>query len=330
MHNAGEWIAQQLRDCPWGQQQSASVFAPANIALCKYWGKRDGVFNLPVTDSLSISLGNLGSDCRLSLAEEDQVYLGGELLPEESAFVKRLQGFLDMFRGENGYHYRVETSNTVPTAAGFASSASGFASIVMALNQLHGWGLSDQILSCFARIGSGSACRSLWNGFVHWHAGSSADGADSYGEPLHFAWPSIRIGLVHVTAEKKPIASREAMNRTVETSSLYAGWSEQVQKDLPLMLEAIHTQDFGSLGMLSEQNALAMHATMIAARPPVFYWKKRTLEVMHHVWEARAEGIPVYFTIDAGPNVKLLFEDAMTEELRSFFPGMQVTNPWDV
>lgn len=330
MRDVSDWVSKQLAGCTWGLKQSASAFAPANIALCKYWGKRDGLFNLPATDSFSISLGALGSHCRLSLEEKaDQVYLGGEHLPAESSFVRRLCAFLDLFRGPHGYFYRVETSNTVPTAAGFASSASGFASLVMALNELHGWGLDDHALSCFARLGSGSACRSLWMGFVRWHAGQAIDGSDSFGEPLDMSWPSIRVGLIHVTAEKKPIPSREAMNHTVATSQLYRGWKDQVGKDLPMMLDAVDSHDFDCLGMLSEQNALAMHATMMSARPPVFYWKQRTLEVMHAVWEARSEGVPVYFTIDAGPNVKLLFEDETQDKVVACFPGVQVTDPWN-
>ena len=330
MNAQQQWIADLLADSAWGAEQSAAVFAPANIALCKYWGKRDAAWNLPVTDSLSISLGTYGSRCTIALLPEqaDRYWLNGEPLPAEGAFAQRLKGFLDYFRGPQQFHYSVHACNTVPTAAGFASSASGFAALVQALDQLHGWGKSRRELSCLARLGSGSACRSLWDGFVHWHAGTRTDGSDSFGEPLASNWQSLRVGLLSIDAGAKPVSSREAMNRTVATSALYASWPQQVKQDMATIMQAITAQDVSCLGACAEQNALAMHATMMAARPSVLYWQPATVAVLQAVWAARAEGIPVFFTMDAGPNVKLLFEETMQDAIAARFPAMLVAAPW--
>ena len=328
MMSCKEMIDVCLHHCPWGMRDTVSVYAPANIALCKYWGKRDLALNLPVTDSLSISLGALGSHCTMSIADEDAYFLDGDPVAPDEPFAKRLCAFLDLFRGKEGYQYRVEAVNTVATAAGFASSASGFAAVVMALDQLHGWRLDARSFSIFARMGSGSACRSLWHGLVHWHAGEKVDGSDCYAEPLRSDWKALRVGLIAVDTGSKPISSREAMNRTVATSVLYNSWPQQVQQDMATLLKALAAHDFETLGACAEQNAMAMHATMMAARPSVLYWRPSTLDVLHDVWAARSEGIPVYFTMDAGPNVKVLFPEAAQDAVQQRFPSVQITNPW--
>ena len=302
----------------------AEAFAPSNIALCKYWGKRDIELNLPVTSSLSISLGKLGSCCSLSFCDkQDRVILNGEKLEYDSTFVVRLSQYLDLFRREKHRHYHVETTNTIPTAAGFASSASGFASIVLALNKLHGWNLTKQKLSILARLGSGSASRSLWQGFVEWHAGSDEQGMDSFAEPLeHSAWPELKIGLLVLEAGEKEIGSRAAMQRTVETSQLYKSWPDKVKQDMQKLKKSIIDKDFDQLGSTAESNALAMHATMMAAQPPVLYWLPQSVTTMKKVWQCRHEGLPLYFTMDAGPNIKLLFLEKDKDTILSKFPSL--------
>lgn len=297
------------------------AFAPSNIALCKYWGKRNTELNLPVTDSLSLALGNLGSRCHLAVIDEaqDRVLLNGQPLSSEQPFVVRLSRYLDLFRDIPGRCYRVSAVNTVPTAAGFASSASGFASVVLALDALYDWQLSERKLSILARLGSGSACRSLWQGFVRWHAGDTEDGMDSYAEPLSEQWPELRLGLLRVSDAPKAVGSTEAMRRTVETSALYAAWPNQVAADMETLLHALHHRDFETLGATAEANALAMHATMLAARPPVLYWHEASLAAMHTVWSCRRDGLPVYFTMDAGPNLKLLYRESDATAVTSAF-----------
>ncbi len=321
-------VSRVLAGKPRDPGDTGAAFAPANIALCKYWGKRDTELNLPVTSSLSISLGALGSETCLGVAgAEDEFTLNGRRLDGDHPFVARARRFLDLFRGENGRHYSLDTTNTIPTAAGFASSASGFASLVLALDQLYGWELPGRELSILARLGSGSACRSVWDGLVEWQAGTSPDGMDSFSEPVSSDWHELRIGLLVLEAGQKPIGSRPAMLRTVDTSVLYKAWPEKVAGDLAELKAAIAAKDFAQLGATAESNALAMHATMMAARPPVVYWRPESVAAMHSVWQAREEDVDVYFTMDAGPNIKLLFTARDEPAVRQRFPDLQVVAP---
>ena len=296
--------------------------APANIALCKYWGKRDAELNLPRTDSLSLSLGDLGTHTRVRPAgKHDRILLDDHEVAAEQPFAQRIIAFLDLVRPP-GMAFEVATRNTVPTAAGVASSASGFAALVKALNALFDWHLTTREKSILARLGSGSACRSLTHGFVHWTAGTRADGMDSFGRPLDCRWPGLQLGLVPVDTAPKAVSSRTAMQRTVETSLLYGNWPQRVEQDLQSLLEAVAATDLERLGQTAEANAMAMHATMLDSRPPVVYWQPGTLQAIHQVRNLRADGIPVYCTIDAGPNVKLIFHADATEHVAAAFPGV--------
>ena len=330
-------------------KKSGSSFAPSNIALCKYWGKRDPVLNLPVNSSLSISLGHLGTRTEIrSLAVEqtfqsahgqvempspyenpDLVYLNGQLQPSDSSFVKRTCSFLNLFRSKLGnVKFEVRTENTIRTAAGLASSASGFAALVMALDDLVGWGLDKKRLSMLARLGSGSAARSVYDGFVQWHAGTHSDGSDSFAEPLPDSWPEFRIGVLEISGVSKAVGSRDGMNRTVETSELYKSWPQQAAADLETILDAIVNRDFSRLGKTAERNALAMHATMLAAWPPLLYLQPESIELIHQVQRVRADGLEVYLTIDAGPNIKLLFLGDNETAVSAAFPGLQTIKPF--
>lgn len=303
---------------------SAEAYAPANIALVKYWGKRDEALRLPVTGSLSISLGDLGTRTRLTPAEADRVVLNGVALSAEDPFARRLSGFLDLFRSPVAPGFAVETVNTVPTAAGLASSASGFAALVLAMDALMDWSLPERARSILARLGSGSACRSVRAGFMEWRCGERADGSDSFAEPLPDIWPALRIGLVVVEAGPKPIGSGEAMRRTCATSPLYAAWPATVARDLTETRAAIAARDLERLGVTAEGNAMAMHATMIAARPSVCYWTASTLDALRRLRVLREEGVAVYATMDAGPNVKLLFEQSAESAVLRQFPNLGI------
>jgi len=311
-------------------QEQSAAFAPINIALCKYWGKRDRALNLPRTGSLSIALPNLGTHTSLQLidADTDRITLQGKPVLPDSEFAKRIVAFLDLFRVNNHWRLAVDTHSDVPVAAGLASSASGFAALVLALQQLFGWTLSHEQLSIFARLGSGSACRSLWPGFVYWQQGERADGMDSHGIALPTQWSLLRMGLLIFHQQQKPVSSRVAMQRTVETSVLYQSWPLQVERDLHDIQQAILQQDFAKLGAAAERNALAMHATMLSAWPPVMYSSTATLQAMQTVWQLRAEGIPVYFTQDAGPHVKLLFLAHDTERVQQAFESAVIISPF--
>ncbi len=326
--NRKECVNILLAGRPSVPRSAGRASAPANIALCKYWGKRDAELNLPVTSSLSVSLGELGAETEIARAGSDEVWLNGEALAPDHSFTRRAMAFLDLFRPEPGFQFALRTRSTVPVAAGLASSASGFAALVRALDDLFGWGLDRRALSILARMGSGSAARSVYEGFVEWHAGSAPDGMDSFAEPLPEIWPGLRIGLLLVSKAAKPIGSRDAMNRTVATSALYRAWPEKVSDDLLDIREAIRARDFDRLGRSAESNALAMHATMAAAWPPVVYWTEDSVRMMHRIWALRAAGLPVYFTMDAGPNLKLLYEDASAPALQAEFPELVSIRPF--
>jgi diphosphomevalonate decarboxylase len=304
-------------------------FAAANIALCKYWGKRDDELNLPLTSSLSVSLRTKGTTTSLSVSERaDEVLVSGEPLSPESPVHVRMRGYLDLFRPEPGLGFVVRTESNIPLAAGLASSASVFASVVLALDHLFGWKLQLPELSILARLGSGSACRSIHPGFVEWEAGRAADGMDSHAVPLPEQWPELRLGLLLLTTQAKPIGSRPAMKRTRETSVLYAAWPAQVEGDLRNLKEAIRDHDFERLGRTAEANALAMHATMISSWPPVLYWLPESVEAMRKIWALREGGLALYFTMDAGPNLKLLFQASDEARVAAEFPGLEVVAPF--
>jgi diphosphomevalonate decarboxylase len=310
--------------------KSGRAFAPTNIALVKYWGKRNGEINLPMTSSLSISLGDKGATTAIAeiSAPSDHITLNGQVVDLNSQFGQRLSAFLDLFRSTPDVRYQVETAMNIPVAAGLASSACGFAALVLALNQLYAWELDVNLLSILARLGSGSAARSLWHGFVEWRQGVNEDGMDSHGVLLPVQWPELRIGLHLLSTQQKPLSSREAMQRTVQTSLLYAAWPKQVQTDMTALQQALAEKDFTRLGQVAETNALTMHATMMSASPAVLYSRPETLAAMQQVWQLRAEGIPVFFTQDAGPNLKLLFLENSTAAVRAIFPDLQICLPF--
>jgi len=289
--------------------------AHANIALIKYWGKRGTHLILPTKSSLSITLDGLTTTTTITTsptsdesASADVITLNHQKLSTQQA--GKIVRFLDIFRQkyEMTDHYNIVSHNSFPTAAGLASSASGFAALATALNNFHNLNLSPKELSMLARQGSGSACRSIHGGFVIWHRGNNNDGSDSYAEQLFDRdhWPELRLIVVVLDAKQKSISSRDCMQKTVATSPLYNQWVAQSEKRLPLMIKAIQEKDIRALGELAEEDAFAMHRCIEASTPPVTYWSKQTVEIISLVQALRQNGIACYCTIDAGPNVKII------------------------
>lgn len=303
------------------QREKGLAFAPTNIALCKYWGKRDIELNLPITSSLSISIPDKGAMTTITLhdAQHDKVILNKEEIARDSIFFTRIVDFLDLFRPQKQWRLQIEIAMNLPVAAGFASSACGFASLVAALNDLFAWELPMRSLSILARLGSGSAARSFWPGFVEWHAGTQSDGMDSYAEPLDFEWPGLCLGILAIDQRPKAISSTEAMVRTVNSSVLYGSWPKKVAQDMALLKQAIKIKNFGLLGGTVESNALAMHATMLTSWPPICYTQPQTLAAMQQIWELRQQGVSLFFTQDAGPNLKLLFLSHDLAQVKNYF-----------
>lgn len=313
------------------------AFAPSNIALCKYWGKRDNILNLPVTGSLSISLGDKGASTTIYPieAEKDVVVVNGNPIDSDVPFVRALSSYLDLFRSHSaGGHsgpplrFHVDTNVNIPIAAGLASSACGFAALAKALDNLYGWELEASALSILARLGSGSASRSIWNGFVEWQKGNCPEGLDSHGVLIPVEWPELRVGLLIFRREEKTVSSRIAMETTVKTSPFYARWPEVVDGDLTQLRRAIMEQDFKTVGEVSEANALAMHALMMTAKPSIVYSEPETLKAQQQIWACRHRGLQIYFTQDAGPNLKLLFLEKDLEIVKREFVGVEVLAPF--
>jgi diphosphomevalonate decarboxylase len=282
--------------------------ANVNVALVKYWGKRDAALNLPATGSISLTLAPLGTRAEVAFGapEADQLEIDGA--PATGDAAARLAGFLDVVRERAGRRERarVRTISSVPRSAGLASSASAFAALALAASRAAGLDLDTTALSALARRGSGSAARSLFGGFVEWHRGERADGADSVGAPLlePEAW-DVRVVIAVTDESQKAVSSRAGMTRAA-TSPLYPAWIASADADLAEARAAIAARDLAALGAIAEHSALKMHAIGMAARPPLLYWRGATVDCVHRLWALRAEGVGAWATIDAGPQVKAL------------------------
>lgn len=306
-------------------------FAPSNIALVKYWGKRDEALNLPNAPSVSLSLKGYGANTQIGVLPKgsglDEVILNGTAVSPDTHFFKRLQAYLDEVRVHTGVFYQVQIESAVPIKAGVASSAAGFAALVLALNALHAWDLPYSDCAILARLGSGSATRSLCPGFVVWPHGEHPDGSDSFGQALDpkAQWPELRMGLLLWSTQEKAISSREGMKRTQKSSPFYGAWPALAERDTSDLIQAIRVRDFEQLGHITECNAMALHALIRSARPAFFYDLPQTLEAQKRVqWLRETHNVRCYFTQDAGPNLKLLFHEADEAILREYFPEIQV------
>jgi diphosphomevalonate decarboxylase len=281
--------------------------AGANFALIKYWGKADARLNVPAVGSISITLDALHTTTEVTLDPSlvtDELVLNGK---RRDADVAKISACLDLLRGPAGVttRARVASVNNFPTGAGLASSASGFAALVRAAEAALGLTLTDRERSILARQGSGSAARSIFGGFVEMHAGTAADGGDSFAEPLleGDAWPLEVVIAVTATGEKD-VGSRSGMTRSASSSPYYPAWVAGQSVDLATARAAIAARDFAALADVAEHNCLKMHAAAMATQPPLVYWNGATVECLHAVRRLRANGTPVFFTIDAGPQVK--------------------------
>ncbi len=289
----------------------ATAIANSNIALVKYWGKRDSNLILPHNSSISMTLDSLNTKTTVEFDNsfrKNEVIINGKNVKGQE--FQRVSDHLNLLKlsSPDKMFAKVVSENNFPKAAGLASSASGFAALthagIKALNQ----SLSLKELSILARRGSGSASRSIYGGFVEWRKGTRSDGLDSHAMLIRDVnhWPEVSMIVTVISTDKKKISSRVGMSQTVCTSPFYRAWLETIETDLKKMREAIIEKNFNQLGMIAEKNALKMHATMHTTSPPNIYWKSGTLEVMQKVIELRNEGLECYFTMDAGPQVKIL------------------------
>ena len=288
----------------------ATAIANANIALVKYWGKRDKALILPQNSSISMTCEGMQTTTTVEFSnkyKEHTVIINDEEFKKDE---KDIHGHLDRICRLAGIsqHANVVSESNFPVAAGLASSASGFAALTLAACAAAGLRLSPKKLSMLTRQGSGSACRSIFGGFVEWHRGFRTDGSDSYAELIASKehWPDFRMITAVVQEKKKPVSSRAGMQQTVETCPYYKAWLESVENDLRNIRQGIRQRNFEKVAGIAEYNCLKMHAMMMTTRPPIIYWLPATMEIIHAVRQMRENGIHAYFTIDGGPNVKVM------------------------
>ncbi len=279
----------------------ASAVAQPNIALIKYWGKRDIERNLPAVGSISITLRDLLTEMHVELDPSlpaDTLVLNDVV---DDAMLPRLSACLDRVAGQDRARARIVSRCNFPIAAGLASSASAFAAITIAAAQAAGRTLDTAALANLAGRASGSAARSLYGGFVELESRANdvavrtlCDGA---------SWP-LSVVIAITETGPKPVGSTEAMEISRKSSPFYSNWVEKQDEDLKLAREAITKRDFQQLAAVAEHNCLKMHSMMWASRPPIVFWNSATMHCMQTVRKLQRAGIGVFFTIDAGPQVK--------------------------
>lgn len=308
--------------------RSSTAQAFANIALIKYWGNRQQALRLPANGSISFNLDGLYARTRVQFSSEltqDQLILNGQA--QVGAALERVSRFLDAVRTMAGMKERavVQSENNFPMGAGIASSAAAFAALSLAGSRAAGLTLSEAQLSRLARLGSGSACRSVPGGFVEWQPGTGD--ADSYAfsiaEPDHWALVDC---VAIVASEHKVIGSTQG-HALADRSPLQAARVTDAPRRLARCRAAIRLRDFDALAQVVEQDSTLMHAVMMTSTPPLFYWQPTSLLLMQLVPTWRAEGLPVCYTLDAGPNVHVFtlaeYADLVCERLQAV-PGVRM------
>ena len=291
-------------------RKPVTVRSYANIAIIKYWGKKAEKEMVPATSSISLTLENMYTETRLSPlsadASSDAFYINDQL--QNEAEHKKMSKIIDRYRPEGAGFVRIDTKNNMPTAAGLSSSSSGLSALVKACNAYFQLGLNRRELALEAKFASGSSSRSFYGPLAAW----DKDSGEIY--PVE---TDLKLAMIMLVLEdqKKPISSRDGMKLCVETSTTFDEWIRQSEQDYKDMLVHLKENDFKKVGELTEKNALAMHATTKTANPPFSYLTDASYEAMDFVRQLREQGEACYFTMDAGPNVKVLCLEEDLEHL---------------
>ena len=296
---------------------TATALAHPNIAFIKYWGDIEPDLHLPANGSISMNLDCLYSHTTVKFDSElktDQLIIGGEVPPQNA--IARVSHFLDRVRYLAGISTfaQVTSENNFPTGSGIASSASGFAALSLAASAAAGLKLDQKELSRLARRGSGSACRSVPGGYVEWLPGSDDDSSYAISIAADDHW-DLRDCIAIVSRQHKETGSA-AGHTFADTSILQDVRVQDAERRLALCREAIKYRDFQSFAAIVELDSNLMHAVMITSRPQLIYWQPATLDVMRAVTDWRTSGIPVCYTIDAGPNVHVITTNENTSAVR--------------
>jgi diphosphomevalonate decarboxylase len=302
---------------------SATAVAHPNIAFVKYWGNRDERLRIPANGSISMTLEGLETRTKVEFLpdlEGDQLTINSRPVRGES--LNRVSRLLDRVRKWSGMtdRARVTSKNNFPMGSGIASSASAFAALSLAASSAAGLSFTEKELSRLARTGSGSACRSIPGGFVEWQAGAEHENsyAVSFAGPKH--WDLVDLVTV-ISHGHKRTGSTEG-HRLADTSPLQAARVADAPRRLNLCRTAILKKDFETFAGIVEQDSNLMHAVMMTSQPPLFYWQPGTVKIMREVKKWRQEGVPVCFTIDAGPNVHVLCLEKDAKLLEKRLKGM--------
>lgn len=292
--------------------------AHTNIALIKYWGKKNAELRLPLMSSLSMTLDAFYSETSLETGQQNEFYLNNQKQSDQSA--QRVFKYLHKLQDRFGLPYdalKVSSINHVPTAAGLASSSSAFAALAASFCAYYDLDVDRKMLSRLARIGSGSASRSIYGGFAIWQKGH--DDKSSYAYPLDEK-PAMDLHLLAVELDQKPkkLSSTKGM-QAAQNSPFFQPWLARNDAELNDMIAAIKNNDFTKLGSLAELNANEMHAINLTAQPEFTYFEPNTIKAIKLVEELRQQGIECYYTIDAGPNVKILTPLKNIKEIKKLF-----------
>lgn len=302
---------------------SATAQASPNIAFIKYWGNRNSALRLPVNGSISMNLEGLFTRTSVSFQPSlalDELVINGREVGGKG--LERVSGILDIVRQAAGISLRAEVAseNNFPTGAGIASSAAAFAALALAATQAAGLNCSEAAISRLARLGSGSASRSIPSGFVEWKMGTGDE--DSYAvsiaPPEHW---DLADCVAIVAAGHKATGSTEG-HALAPTSMLQAARVADAPRRLEICRQAILERDFETFAAIIELDSDMMHAVMMTSQPQLFYWKPATLAVMEAVRSWRAEGVQVAYTIDAGPNVHVICRQAEMGQVASLLRAM--------
>lgn len=296
----------------------AKARAHTNIALIKYWGKKDERDRIPLMSSISLTLDKFYTETELSAADQDEFRLNGKRQNDQAgqrvfSYLHRLQKQFHL----PWQHLQVNSINHVPTAAGLASSSSAFAALAASFNYFYNLHLDKKQLSQLARMGSGSASRSIYGGFSIWEKGH--DNSDSYALAID-EHPTMDLQLLAVELNTHPKKNKSTQGmRMAQSSPFYQTWLKRNDLEIKEMQAAISAQDFSKLGQLAELNANEMHAINLTAQSEFTYFEPETITAIKLVEKLREQGIECYYTIDAGPNLKVLCRLRNSKEIFNHF-----------
>ncbi|RZA19824.1 MAG: diphosphomevalonate decarboxylase [Proteobacteria bacterium] len=317
------------------------VSSPSNIAFLKYWGKKDPLLQWPASDSLSMSLNTLATKTTAYIhdAADHLFQFQGESLTRDHKSFHKVFKHLDYLSQTHGFTEKLafSSSNSFPTGAGVASSASGLSALTLSaiacwthsasFDELEKNGFSREHIAHLSRIGSGSAGRSLFGGYVHWQAGTHADKQKII--PLYSASHWNLHDTVALFSHDEKSKSSTAAHSDAWSSPLFSPRIAGAPERLQAMLKALYHRDMASLGPLLETEALDMHAVMMTTRPPQHYLTTESTEFLAAFRRARQDGVfEAYFTIDAGPNIHIIHEASQTPALhnwlKEFYPNLSL------